>query len=528
MLHSTMTTALRLPLAMLAVLALALVPAAYVAARAIGLSPALGWLTTAVFAVALVPLGLRVLPRQLGENRRAQIVLLVIWFGLGLYAAFNIARMSPFMLDVERTRYAFNPAPRPLDEGEPIPNFYLRHFCYTGYAVASLLATQGAENIYDPSQYRDPDEETEIHRQIGESLTVDRYQYPPPFLLLPRLLDWITGDFFKTRSLWFAINILAFTITPLVFARWIARNEFGPVWLVWPAVLATWVALSTLQLGNAHVLMITFSLAGMLALESRRHALGGALLGFAIASKLFPGVLLAYLLVRRRWRAASWTLAWITAYSAAALLLFGTRPYTAFLTYHLPRLVSGEAFEFARRILRPLTVNTSVMGLPFKLDKLEWLGGLDPVVLAQVLGWLHTAGLLVAIVVFGVRHLRSSPDTPERIDLLRVWLVLLILGQMRSPFLPLYGNIVLLWLLPLLLSRRRPGIPLAVGVGMLWLVFATIVPVRWGPPTIRFNMVFSMLSIFAALGVCTMVLLDAKGRAVRRTEPVNGQRDSTD
>ena len=45
------------------------------------------------------------------------------------------------------------------------------------------------------------------------------------------------------------------------------------------------------------------------------------------------------------------------------------------LTYHLPRLASGEAFEFARERIRPLTLNGSVMGLPFKLDRL--FSGMD-------------------------------------------------------------------------------------------------------------------------------------------------------
>lgn len=504
----------RLPIAMLALLALALVPALYVAARALGLPPLAASLVTVAGGGAGVALGLRVLPRHPGKPRRAHTVLLVVWFGLGLYAAGHVAWMSPFMLDVERTRHAFNPATRPVDEDKADPTFFLRHNCYTSYAIAGLLAAQKAENVYDPSQYRDPVQETEIHRRVGEALTIDTYQYPPPFLLLPRLLRWITGDFFRTRALWFAINLLAFTLTAVALARWIGRDAFGPAWLVWPSVLASWVARGTLQVENYHLLVITLSVAGMLALESRRHALGGALLGFVIVSKLFPGVLLVYLVVRRAWRAVVWTLGWMVAYAAATLLVFGTRPYAAFLTYHLPRLASGEAFSFACERIRPLTLNGSVMGLPFKLDWLGWLGGLDPGVVAHLLTWVYTVGLLVAIGVLGVRHVRSSSSPVDRIDLARVWVVLLILGQMRSPFLPLYGNIALLWLLPLLFPRRRPASALTVGAAALWIAFATFLPLPWGPPTIRFDMVLTMISFVAALGLCSVVLLDPRGMAV--------------
>jgi len=499
---------------MMAVLAVALIPALYIAARALGLPPVAAWAVTALACIAGARFGLRVLPRQLDTPRRAQVVLLAVWFGLSLYAAGSLAWMSPFMLDVERTGHAFNPTPRAVDEDAGDPNFFLKHNCYTSYAIGGLLAVQGAENVYDPSQYRDAEEKTAIHLRVGEALTIDRYQYPPPFLLLPSLLRWVTQDFLQTRALWFAINILAFTFTTAAFARWVGRERFGSAWLVWPAVLASWVGLGTFQTENYHPLVIALSLAGMLALESRRHALGGALLGFAIVSKLFPGILLVYLLVRRSQRAAMWTMGWMVAYAAATLLVFGTHPYTAFLTYQLPRLASGDAFSFARERIRPLALNNSVMGLPYKLDKLDWMGGLDPGVVAHVLTWIFTVGLLAAIGVLGIRHLRSSAEALDRIALTRVWLVLLILGQMRSPFLPLYGNVALLWLLPLLLPRRRPLSLFTSGAVPLWFIFAMLIPLPWGPSTIRFDMVFTMVSFFAALGMCSMVLLDPRGKAV--------------
>ena len=130
------------------------------------------------------------------------------------------------------------------------------------------------------------------------------------------------------------------------------------------AVLATAAAQGVLQTGNFHFLVITMSLGAMLALERRRYTLGGALLAFAVVSKLLPGVLLAYLVVRRSWRAVAWTAGWMAVYAGATLALFGTKPYVAFLTYHLPRLASGDAFSFARDNIRPMTLNGSVMGLP--------------------------------------------------------------------------------------------------------------------------------------------------------------------
>ena len=81
----------------------------------------------------------------------------------------------------------------------------------------------------------------------------------------------------------------------------------------------------------------------MLLFERRRHASGGAILAYAIVSKLFPGVLLLYLVLRRDWRAVSWTAAWSVALAAVTLADVGAAPFAAFLE-HLPGLLSGEAF----------------------------------------------------------------------------------------------------------------------------------------------------------------------------------------
>ena len=64
----------------------------------------------------------------------------------------------------------------------------------------------------------------------------------------------------------------------------------------------------------------------------------------------------------------------------------------------MPKLADGEAFSFAFESIRPLTANLSVMGLPFRLDKLGLLGGLDPKTTAIVVIWAYTLILCAAIV----------------------------------------------------------------------------------------------------------------------------------
>ncbi len=61
--------------------------------------------------------------------------------------------------------------------------------------------------------------------------------------------------------------------------------------------------IGTLQAGNVQLLFLVLSAVAMLLFERRRPAAGGLLLAYAIVSKLYPGVLVLYLLLRRDWRA---------------------------------------------------------------------------------------------------------------------------------------------------------------------------------------------------------------------------------
>ena len=58
----------------------------------------------------------------------------------------------------------------------------------------------------------------------------------------------------------------------------------------------------------------------MVLFAQRRYAAGGALLAFATVSKLFPGLLLVYLLIQRKSRALAWTVGLCIALIAISLV----------------------------------------------------------------------------------------------------------------------------------------------------------------------------------------------------------------
>ena len=222
------------------------------------------------------------------------------------------------------------------------------HSCVSSYWVA-CDHIRTAPDIYAEEIYSVPQADPRaprVPRPIGP-LAIDQYEYPPSFLALPRLIAAVSGDFWGFRRIWFALN-LAVIVAGLVivaarfdralgtYARWL--TPFG---LLAPAMVIT------LVMGNVQLAIIAASMLAMVLFERGRHAAGGALLAYAIVSKLYPGLLLLYLLLRRDWRAVAWTAVFSIAIVAVTIADFGVSPYVAFLT-HLPKLLGGEAFPAFR------------------------------------------------------------------------------------------------------------------------------------------------------------------------------------
>jgi hypothetical protein len=141
-----------------------------------------------------------------------------------------------------------------------------------------------------------------------------------------------TPDFWQFRRLWFALNLAGVALCLVAIARrFDTALGTQAVWLT-PWVLLSPSIVGTLQAGNVHLLFIAAAVAAMLLFERQRHTAGGAILAYAIVSKLFPGVLLFYLLLRRDWR-AGWTVAWSAVLVAITLADVGAVPFAAFLEH---------------------------------------------------------------------------------------------------------------------------------------------------------------------------------------------------
>jgi hypothetical protein len=401
-------------------------------------------------------------------------------------ALVQLARLAVFMVNPSQPRYSTVPS----------SGWEVQHSCVSAYFVAARAADK-VPDIYTDSLYTSPhDDPTKVRKalMIGP-FKIDVYEYPPPFLLLPRGLRLLIPQFEHFRTMWFGLNSAVILFAMLVLARSLGPSAGTRALLLSPLVWAAPPTLGMLQKGNAQGLVIAMSLLAMALFERRRWVGGGALLAYATVSKLYPGLLIVYLLVRRQWRAVLWTAALGAVLAALTLVDLGWPTYRAFLR-HLPGLLGGEAFPAFRNPMAT-AINFSVPGLVFKL-KLFGVPGMN-FAAAKIVGWIYTVVAIGLIVAVSKRPMSESQKP-------LVWLAVIILATLRSPFLPqAYAAFPALVLLVLLGATMAPA-PRALAVMLLaWLALGIYWPIDW-PMDPRLLAVLSSIPQAVTIALAVVVL----------------------
>jgi len=433
----------------------------------------------------------RHLPERLRGSVRRHRGLALVWIALSLVSAAELARRSEFMADWKQVA------------GSVVPDsFTAQHQCMSAYVHAADLARRGEPNLYDERWYpafrglHGP-AQVDVDSPVPDlrDWLDDPFEYPPPFLLLPRAALAL-GSFADIRAVWYVLHAAVLLLGAALLATWVGAREGLVAGLCLPLFAIAFPTGLELQFGQFHGPAVALAIAGMVAFDSRYRPLGGALLAAAILAKVFPAILLIVLLAQRRWRELAWTAVFGATYCAIALVVLGPAPFEAFFGYQLPRLASGAAFSFAERPETPLIAvsrNFSVYGLAIKLRALG-VSFATPA-FGQALNALWA--LVLLWLAFTLRAGSTRLARAER------WLALLNLAALRSPVAPsAYVVVPSLWLLCLLAGevRGRRGAAVALAIAALLIM---------GPPPLSGGLEYAigLLSQAAVFALNLWVLL---------------------
>jgi alpha-1,2-mannosyltransferase len=131
--------------------------------------------------------------------------------------------------------------------------------------------------------------------------------------------------------------------------RYVGPNDRWPRLAVAAGVATAGYVLEALRYGNAHLVCVALMVFAFVAAESGRPARSGVALGVAIATKITPLLLLAYLGWRRRYAACLYSIAALAALAALPIAAVGVdRNKTlaaGFVTYAVEKIGEGDNYS---------------------------------------------------------------------------------------------------------------------------------------------------------------------------------------
>lgn len=409
--------------------ALWLTPVITVGVIGLGMPPVAAFVIGFLLAVGIAWWASAPLARTLATALAGRHILTAMTIIMVAAAIVLIARLSVYMADSTQPAYSMVP-------GDP---WRVEHSCMSAYFEAARFAQSGTDNLYDSKLYQP--------RHIG-SLKVDSYHYPPPFLLVPHTLRLITTDFLQLRAIWFAIQALVLAGAMAALAVWIGEMIGAFALLGGIFVLSAPSVLYSLQMGNFQSTAMPLGVLALVCLLTRRIRTGALMLAYVALSKIFPGLLVVYLLLARRWRAVAWTAGAAVALLVLSVWVLGTRPIMDFVQHELPAITSGAAFPQSERP-NVAESNQSIYGLTVRLRLLgaHWLDQPTGLRATSLYGLL-----IVGLAAFAGWRSRIDLSNPVgRALLVQTTIALLSLASFRSPFVGgQYGLVSMLWLLTLL------------------------------------------------------------------------------
>ncbi len=190
-------------------------------------------------------------------------------------------------------------------------------------------------------------------------------KYPPFFFLFTAPLAVLPLGL--AAAIWFLLNAVLAAACVVLAVRAFRRPDGAepPPLLAYalPALLAAVLIVTNLQRGQVNILILFFVCLGIYAFRRGWDLRAGLALGVAVALKLTPALLVAYLLYKRAWKVAIGAgVALVLAWAVLPALVFGpdeavevTRSWSRVIASFSEQGVLGEGIEGVRHTNQSLS-----------------------------------------------------------------------------------------------------------------------------------------------------------------------------
>jgi hypothetical protein len=349
---------------------------------------------------------------------------------------------------------------------------------YAGYYFGSKALLQGNyAQVYDTWSLN-----VSIAQKGYAGVFVSYTPFPPftsimlaPFLLFPVAVSKIL------------FNVFAAALFVLVLTR--ARKYFSlPAWVVWLMPVIFFIPLrNNIFFGQAYLLLFALLLEGYMAYKKGKPVVAAGLWGIAIVFKLFPLVILFFLLAKKQYKQVAYCVAACVVLGLISVSLNGFAAWHYYVFTIFPRANSGELndsytylFQSAFMLLKNLFVYDAVQNPQVVLNS-------TPVF---VISMVLFKALLLACCV-GITINKKATD-------LMAFASWITASMLLSPNGSSYSLILLL--MPLLALANSKRIHLFAAMGLLLLIcFIPVAALGGKPLLLQFPRLYGMLLLLGVL-----------------------------
>ncbi len=327
------------------------------------------------------------------------------------------------------------------------------------YYYGSRLLIEGKfdRDIYEPYKFN------EMVREHGEADIFLNYTPIPPFTAL-FYAPFQLADSHTSKIIFSAISVLLFAIAVYRFTKFLGADAY---WLLLIPVALIAPMRANIFFGQTYLLISAMLMEGYISYQRDRKLLAGLLWGAAILLKLFPGIILLYLLFKKDFKMLGITLGIIAVISLITAAVTGFGLNIEYFTHILPRMLNNEINDTYASSYQSMHV---LLNKIFVYDKLLNPGGsINNPVLFKILNTLYS---LTVIYICAMFTLKKEADDYVKFSL---WILagLLITG---------YGSgysLLLLVFIEFAASKhlKDKKLSLAAVLGFIFLI--STVPVLW-------------------------------------------------
>lgn len=322
------------------------------------------------------------------------------------------------------------------------------------YGSRFLIDGKFTEDIYEPYKFN------LMVREEGETDIFLNYTPIPPFTALFYTPMQFTNSV-TAKIIFSIISVITFAVS---FYRFTSYFKISSFWLILIPVIFIFPVRNNIFFGQTYLLIMAMLMEGFAAYAKDRKFTAGFLWSIAILLKLFPGIILLFLLFKKDYRQLGITIAIIGIISLVTAAITGFGLNIEYFTQIMPRMLNNEINDTYASAYQSMHV---LLNKVFIYDKLlNPAGAMNNPLLFKIFGYFFSFTALYVCAVFTLDK--------EREDILKfsIWLLagLLITGYGSS-----YSLLLMLFIVLASVSKFKKNVIL------LFLVFGLVLAITSVP-----------------------------------------------